>query len=46
MVLNLETQAGHQIFNMDVQQLTKGMYLIRRFEAGELVGLGKFIKTE
>jgi len=46
MVMNLETQAGYQIFNMDVQQLTKGMYLIRRFESGELVGLGKFIKTE
>jgi len=46
MVLNLETQAGYQIFNMDVQQLSRGMYLIRRFEAGELVGLGKFIKTE
>ena len=45
-VLNMETQAGYQIFNLDVQQLTGGMYLIRRFESGKLVGLGKFIKTE
>ena len=46
MLINLETQAGYQIFNLDVQQLTTGMYLIRRFEEGELLGVGKFIKTE
>ncbi|MDX2431519.1 MAG: T9SS type A sorting domain-containing protein, partial [Bacteroides sp.] len=46
MVLNLQTQPGYQIFNLDVQQLTRGMYIIRRFESGELVGTSKFIKTE
>lgn len=46
MVLNLETQPGYQIFSLDVQDLPRGMYLIRRFESGELVGLGKFVKTE
>ncbi len=46
MVLNLETQPGYQIFSLDVQELPGGMYLIRRFESGELAGLGKFVKTE
>ena len=46
MVMNMKTEAGYQIFNLDVQPLTRGMYLIRRFEAGELLGRGKFIKTE
>ena len=46
MVLNLETQPGYQIFNVDVQDLNRGMYIIRRFESGQLVGRSKFIKTE
>lgn len=46
MLINHKTQPGYQVFNLDVQDLTRGMYLIRRFEAGELLGVGKFIKTE
>lgn len=46
MVLNLETQPGYQIFNLDVQNLMRGMYLVRRMESGELIGRGKFIKSE
>ncbi len=46
MVLNMETQPGYQIFNLDIQNLTRGMYIIRRIESGELVGRSKFIKTQ
>ncbi len=46
MLMNLETQPGYQIFNLDVSRLTKGMYVIRRIESGVLLGRNKFIKTE
>lgn len=46
MVMNMETQPGYQIFNLDVQDLTKGMYMIRLMESGVVVGHSKFIKTE
>ncbi len=45
-VMNGLVPPGHQIYQVDIQDLLRGMYVVRWFESGQFKGMGKVVKTE
>ncbi|MCK5148939.1 T9SS type A sorting domain-containing protein, partial [bacterium] len=46
MVHNEQVPSGYQIYQLNVQSLYRGFYMIQWYENGQLKGRSKFVKTE
>ncbi len=43
-MLSEHLPAGYQVFQVDIDRLTPGMYMLRWVESGQVKGVSKFVK--
>ena len=44
-VRNEKMPAGHQIYQLNIQDLVQGMYVLQWIESGQIRGIEKIVKT-